>query len=586
MKNLLLFFLSFLVSNSLLASGDEEDNKTSNSKEEKKESFIDYFNFIPKVSKEFACHEDFLDFDGLVIRNIDVHVFDRYSKRLSNIDLDSININSNEKDNANQKLVKRQLLFKEGDVVDATLFADAERYLRENTIYTDAVIQIVPSSDCLFADVIIYVIDNRHWRAIFWASPESITVGVEMVDFAGLPQSLRVFGSGLFNLTNPYRFGASYRINNIARSQVDLEASYDKQNIAEVSRFLLEKRFIAYNTKWAGSIDISNNSRKETENGFADEISPHYNMGAVRKDVWLARSFAMPNLFPNKKSMRFIISGRSTINHFYKIPEALPIQNYVNRQFYLGSFGIANRDWYAFEELYRFRDFDYVPKGFNIAILGGHEVNQFLGSRWYTGTTLNYNRLYKKFGYLQKEMQYGAFIRNGNYEQITAQFNVNYFTNRLDIGKFGFRQFIRGSSTLSYNRPSTEFFSFSNQIRGLNSNNINMFGTRSFVVNFESVLYTPVKWWTSRGNLFLFADLGYISDRERGLLFKNPIHQGYGIGIRFQHLITAINYLQISFGYYPNGQLVGVSPIRVNVAGNPDRMIESNNLYNAGILTD
>lgn len=538
------------------------------------------------MTKEFACQEDFLDFDGLVIRNIDVHVFDRYSKQLSKIDLDSININYKKPDNANQKLVKRQLLFKEGELVDATLFADAERYLRENTIYTDAVIQIIPSQDCFFADIFICVIDNRHWRAIFWASPESIIVGGEIVDFAGLPHSLQIYGAGLFNLTNPYLFGASYRINNIARSQIDVSASYDKQNIAEVSRFLLEKRFIAYNTKWAGSIDISNSSRKETENGFADEISPHYNMGAIKKDVWLARSFAMPNFFPNKKSIRFIISGRSTINHFYKIPEELPIQNYVNRQFYLGSFGIANRAWFGFEELYRFRDYDYLPKGFNMAILGGYEVNEFLGPRFYNGFTANYSFLYEKFGYLQQEVKYGAFIRDKNYEQITTQFNLNYFTNEAKLGRYGFRQFVKTSTTLSYNRPTTEFFSFSNEIRGLNSNNINMFGTKSMILNLESVLYTPIEWWTGKGNLFLFADIGYISSNERKSLFRSPIHQGYGVGIRFQHLITSINYLQISFGYYPNGQLVGVSPIRVNISGRPDRMIEPNNLFDSGILTD
>ena len=564
----------------------ENEKEEENSKKEKKESFVDYFNFIPKVSKEFAHQDDFSDFSGLIIRNIDVHFFDRFSPQITALDLDTVATQDENYKKSHKKLVKRQLLFKEGEIVDAALFADAERYLRENTIYTDAFIEVIPTQDCLYADIVIYVIDNRHWRAIFSASPEAINAGGTIVDFAGLPQSFQIVGSGLFHPTNPYRFGTSYRMNNIARSQIDVLASFERQNIQQRARLLVEKRFVAYNTKWAGSVDISNTTRKETENGFADEISPHYNMGLINKDIWLARSFAMPHLFPNKKSMRFIVSGRSTINHFYKIPEELPIQNYVNRQFYLGSFGLANRDWYGFEELYRFRDFDYVPKGFNMAILGGHEINQFLGARWYTGATLNYNKLYKKFGYLQKEIRYGAFIRNGNYEQITTQLNIDYFTNRVNIGNYGFRQFVKASTTLSYNRPSTEFFSFSNQIRGLNSNNIKMFGTRSFVLNLESVLYTPIKWWTSRSNIFLFADLGYISASETGFLFSNPIHQGYGIGLRFQHLVTAIDFLQISFGYYPNGQLVGVSPIRVTAAGHPERIIETNNLFNSGIMSN
>lgn len=366
MNKYLLFLILFSFSSLLFANDKKKDNSD---KEEKKESFINYFNFIPKVTKEFTCQDDFLDYNGLVVRNINIHVFDRYSKQLSKINLDTINIENKENLNPNQKLVKRQLLFKEGDLIDAALFADAERYLRENTIYTDAVIEIIPSADCVYADINVFVIDNRHWRAVFWASPESITTGIQLEDFAGLLQSLLIYGRGVFSKNNPYQLGIEYGVNNIKRSQIDLKASYDRQNIENKVQLLLKKDFNTYNTKWAGKINILNTSRKETESGFADDISPHYNMGLIKKDVWLARSFPMPKLFPDKKSMRFIVSARSTINHFYKTPENLPIQNYVNKQFYLGSFGIANRAWFGFEELYRFRDYDYLPRGFNLAIL-------------------------------------------------------------------------------------------------------------------------------------------------------------------------------------------------------------------------
>jgi hypothetical protein len=592
MNRLLLLVFSVLLSALAMASDNDaresvksEKPEKEKEKSEKKESIIDYFNLLPKISREFVQSEEFTDYEGLEIRNIDVFVFDRFSEPISLKSIQHFEEKDSSAHKANKKLVYRQLIFKEGDKLDPLLMADAERFLRENTIYTDAYIRVVPTEDCRFADIQVYVQDNRHWRAIFWASPTSITVGAGAYDFAGLPQSLSISGSGLFTKNNPYSFDLMYGLKNIARSQIDMNVHYFRQNIAQTSRIELDKQFVAYNTKWAGKVDVAHTMRKETESGFADEISPDYNTAFIFKDVWMARSLPLPHLSEKNKFVRFVISGRATTKHHLFRPDNLPVQNFVNRQFYLASFGIANRNWYGIEELYRFRDYDYVPKGFNFAVLGGYEVNEFLGGRYYSGFTANYNRMYGNWGYLQKEIRYGAFLRDKNYEQITTQMRLNYFTKRFEMGRMGFRQFVKANTILSYNRPETEFFSFSNSIRGLQSNNIRMFGTKSFVLNLESVFYTPVKWWTSRGNFFLFADLGFVSRNEQQLLFKSTLHQGYGAGIRFQHLVTAINYLQISIGYYPTGQMVNLNPVGFNIQAHPDRMIEHNNLFNSGIMT-
>lgn len=588
----ILFFLPAMASETTPTTNEKTENKSGNKegkenkpeKDPKKLSFIDYFNLLPKISREFALSDAFDVYEGYEIRNIDIFVLDRFVDPISKKSIQNFEETDSTAHKANKKLVHRQLIFKEGNKIDPILMSDAERYLRENTIYTDAYITLHCTELPNLVDVEIYVQDNRHWRAIFWASPTSISVGAGFHDFAGLPQRLEIMGSGLFSKNNPYSFDIKYRLKNIAKSQIDLETQFFKQNIAQTSQFKLGKEFVTYNTKWAGSFDIKHTIRKETENGFADEISSDYNMGLVSKDTWIARSFAMPNANRSKTS-RLVVSARATVNKHLFIPEDLPIQNYVDRQFYLGSFGLASREWYGIEELYRFRDFDYIPKGFNFALLGGYEVNEFLGGRIYSGATVNYSKMFEKFGYIQNELRYGAFLRNNNYEQITAQHSLNYFTKRFEIGKLGFRQFVKAKTTLSYDRPDTEFFSLSESIRGLRSNNINMFGTKSFVLNFESVFYTPIKWWTSRGNFFLFADLGVVSKNEKQLLFKNTIHQGYGAGIRFQNLATTINYMQISIGYYPTGQMVNLNPVGFNLQANPDRMIETNSLFKSGIMS-
>ena len=71
-----------------------------------------------------------------------------------------------------------------------------------------------------------------------------------------------------------------------------------------------------------------------------------------------------------------------------------------------------------------------------------------------------------------------------------------------------------------------------------------MIGTKSFVINLESVFYTPIDWWTSKGNFFFFADLGWVGSSDFDFLFNNTIYQGYGGGISFKE---GINFFRITY---------------------------------------
>lgn len=563
----------------------KEKNKTKN------ESFLDYFNLKPKANRNFTSIKTFAKHEGLIIREIYIKVFDRHSEPLSKIsDLRETEIHSDKKNKFNTRLVSKHLLFELGEKIDPNILSDNERFIREGTIYTDAMITVVPSEgEDGFADVYVFIQDNRHAKIAFEASPSGITMGGQLYDFLGVSQQLSFSGGGLFNIRNPYSFETAYKVNNIARSKIDFQVDYTKQNIVQEARFQLDRKFFAYNTKWAGSLDVKHSSEKisSNPNNLKDiRIEPEYNLKYLKHDYWLARSFAMPKFNERNKTIRLIIASRATFKQHLLKPDSdqFPVQNFVNKSFFLGSIGIATRDWYGVEELYQFRQFDYVPKGLNIALMGGYEINEFLGHRYYSGSTFSYANFFKKFGYLQSEIRYGAFIRNKKYEQATVQMNIDYFTKRYKINKLGFRQFITSSTTLSYNRPETEFFSFNDNVKGLRSNHL--FGTKSFIMNFESVFYTPVKWWKSRGNFFLFADLGYVTQNENESIFDNVLHQGYGVGIRFQHLVTTINYMELAFGYYPNAHVVNAPSFGFNITMQPSRLIKERNLYKSAILTD
>ena len=550
--------------------------------DEKKERFIDYFYLMPKAVRDYTPSNFFEKFKDVEINSIEVFIVDRFDDPVyAQEDIKNAVIVGNKRSKQSAVLIKKQLLFDTGDKVDPMLIADTERNIRENTVYKDAVIIIEPSPHISGVDVKVYVHDNRHWKAIFGGTPRSLTLGGSFLDFFGVSQRFDFYGTGLIDPRNPYNIGVNYNVKNIARSQIGLTLDYNKQNLSERYGFTLKRKFFAYNTKWAGKLQFSNNARKIETN----EISNDYNNRYLNADVWLGRSYGLKNLNQKHPNLRMIFSVRGVINNHYVIPKNQPFQNFVNKQIYLGSIGLANRDWYGFEELYKFRQFDYVPKGFNLAYIGGYELNGILGGRFYNGFTVNYNKQYPKFGFLQNEFKIGSFLREKSLEQITFQSKISYFTNRASIGKLGFRQFISSNTTLSFNRPISEFYNIGNSaIRGFDSQRL--IGTKSFVLNIESVFYTPIDWWTSTGNFFFFADLGVLGRSNRDFLFNNTIYQGYGGGIRFQNLILGIAYMEISLGYYPNGYLVNERDFGYQIGATPPRQISTNNSFNPGILND
>lgn len=551
-------------------------------KNKKKEKFVDYFNLMPKHVRDYTPNDFFINYNGKEINSIEIYVVDRFDEPVFNMEyIDSANLVDSKRGDYSASLIRKQLLFQQGDTVDSRLFADTERNIRENTIYKDAIIKVEATPNLPGVNIKVYVHDNRHWKAIFWGAPTSLTLGASFYDFFGVSQRFRILGGGIIDPRNPYNFGVEYQVNNIAKSQIELDLEYYKQNQTQSYKAKVSRDFFAYNTKWAGLLKAENNARKIEDNG----ISNKYNNKFLNIDSWLARSFALPKVVSKHSNLRFIISARATATNHYTIPEGQPFQNFVNKQFYIGSLGFANRDWYGFEELYKFRQFDYVPKGFNVAFFTGYEKNQFLGGRFYNGTTANINKFYEKFGFMQNQIKFGSFIRNKTFEQITVQNTNAYFTKRIKLNKLGFRQFINTNATLSFDRPFSEFYNIgTSAIKGFDSQK--MIGTKSFVINLESVFYTPIKWWSSRGNFFFFADLGWIGKNNKDFIFNNILYQGYGGGIRFQHRILAIDFMEISFAYYPNGYLVNERNWGYQVGDIPPREIGPENLYSPGALKD
>ena len=161
----------------------------SSGKKIKKEKFIDYFNLMPKAVRDFTPSDFFEDYNNMTINTIEIFIVDRFDNPVyEQSDIEEAKIVNNKRAINTAVIVRKQLLFDESDQVDPQLIADTERNIRENTIYKDAVIKIEPTPHIGGVDVKVYAHDNRHWKAIFWGSPTSLTLGGQFYDFFGVSQ--------------------------------------------------------------------------------------------------------------------------------------------------------------------------------------------------------------------------------------------------------------------------------------------------------------------------------------------------------------------------------------------------------------
>ena len=106
---------------------------------------LNLVNLPQKTNRSISVREDFLPFEGMEIASIEVIVFDEKNQVIEDTAQWNPNVHFVSKPNQyrwNAKLVKRQLMFREGDLVDAQLMVDNEVVLRQRTIYRDAVIQL------------------------------------------------------------------------------------------------------------------------------------------------------------------------------------------------------------------------------------------------------------------------------------------------------------------------------------------------------------------------------------------------------------------------------------------------------------
>jgi hypothetical protein len=495
-----------------------------------------------------SSEADYLQYSGKRIRNIEIQRLDVFGSNIYNPLISNPNKIENILNkthlNTNEFIIRKNLLFSEGDTISPLRLSDNERILRTLPFINDSRIVVIPVSDDE-ADIVVITRDVYSLGAsIDYSSLRKGTVSIFEKNLLGLGHEFRLDMPFDANLPDSPGFGLSYKVDNISKSFINMNIFYFNGLGRKNYGFSLDRKLISYTTKYGGGISISEMFTTEDLGTLPVPEPLKYNL----QDYWLSRSF----LLNKEKVTRLIFGARYTNNNVFDHPFILP-DSYFNLQQYkmfLGSAAISIQKYYKTNLIYGYGRTEDIPYGGLLNLTIGREINEFK-YRFYTGINLSAGQSIKSIGYLYFSTGFSTFLHDGITEQGLLQLRTNFFSNLLYLGSYRIRNFIKVDYTRGFDRYSDEYITFRHENGFSGFSNDTIKGTQRLTVSLESVFFSPKYFYGFRFAFFAFADLGYLSGTNE-MVSVGGVLSGVGLGLRIRNDNLVFNTLQIRLGFYPN----------------------------------
>jgi hypothetical protein len=446
--------------------------------------------------------------------------------------------------NTNENIIRKNLLFSEGDEISPLLLSDNERLLRQLPYIDDARIIVVPVSDEV-VDILVLTKDVYSLGALYtYKGLENGSVSVF---------DKNIFGMGHeFGLDVPYNskdsdspgIGVHYLANNIGKSFINLNVYFLYGLGEKTYGFDLSRNFVSSTTKYAGGISVRQMYTTENLDTLLVPAPLKYNL----QDYWLSRSFLI-----NKESVsRIIIGARYTNNNVFDRPLILP-ESYYNLQNYrifLGSLALSIQKYYKTNLLYSYGRTEDIPYGALFKFTAGREFNEFK-LRTYLGGEVSLGKSINSVGYFYNYAGLSTYLNENQTEQGVLTLGMNYFSNLVTIGNIKIRNFVNFEYMRGFNRYSNEFLKFENVngFSGFKNDSVN--GTQRLSVRLESVLFSQLNIYGFRFAFFGFTDFSFLSGTNE-ILGNGYSLSSIGVGIRIRNDNLVFNTFQIRIGFFPN----------------------------------
>lgn len=450
--------------------------------------------------------------------------------------------------NTRHRVIRKNLVFEEGDLLDPDQMSDNERILRHLPFIQDALIQVVPdSSDPESVVVIVVTQDKFPWGA----DPDMQDIdrfGLRLTHSNVAGYGHQAYVGMLTNLKDtisPFGYELGYRVDNIAGSFITGRVDFLNAQGRKWLGIGAKRDFLTPQTKWGGAMSFDIHRDDSTHIDHKDTVI-FYQYSANFYDYWMGRSFLMKQ----SKRKRIVLSARYVNKFFIDQPYVEADSNlaFHNKSFVLGSIQLLQKDYYKSSLIHNFGRAEDIPFGYLVKVTGGYIDDEFY-KRPYIGFEVGWAHFFEGIGYFGVRANTGGFLYNQGINDVLLKARGSYISPISVFGIYRIRQLGKLYYSLSASDFSSQFVKYNKSIEGLNERGI--WGKSALSVGIENVVFTPWFFYGFRFAPFASLDMGVISKNKS--VFKNPdFHAGISLGLRVFNESLSFNQIDIRITYFIN----------------------------------
>ncbi len=514
-------------------------------KKKRKEKLV---SLIVKSEEIFQPYEGFI-IGSITIKTVDLlegSVIDTLEKASTKF---GKFINKVHKD-TRPAIIRNNLLFEVGDVLDPFELADNERILRQFKTLRDARIYVSQSKgNPNIADVVVVTQDvSSIGVSGDYSSLKKFRIDVFDINILGYAKQLQLsyFRSSSYTPQNGYEI--TLREPNLLNSFTQAELQYTDNYLRQRIRFSADRDFFAPNIKYAGGIEVYQTREKFYFEDY-DTLEIPYTENNI--DFWGGRSFEF------RKRFNMIFTARLDMHDFARKPFVSSDSNsfFYDRNFVLGSVWLTKRNFLKSLRIRGFGRTEDIPTGGAASILMGTEINEFT-DRSYFEVGGTYGNYFTRIGYVNLSLAAGSFFKRGKSEDGVLAVTGNYFSDLIKIRKIQLRQFVYVTYTRGYNRVLDRTVSLPGKWR--DENNLSPLGNKKITVGLESVYFMPWYFYGFQFAMFYRVDLILLT-YNGGLFDKKSQFYAIRGGARVLNENLVLPSFTVELGYFGKSQLYGAA---------------------------
>ncbi len=482
--------------------------------------------------------------------------------------------------NSTERVVRKNLFFKEGSRLFPFLVADNERYLRALSFIQDARI-IIDFSENSTDSVDVLVITKDVFSMGAKLKIDDQTRGrIEIGDDNIAGSATRLMLGGLYDETrNPQKaFAAELLRRNIGGSFIDWTAgfsnyspSYSTGKWEETKMYTrIDKPLVTPFIPTTGSLEggYYKSANTYTPDSFykANEQYEFYNI-----DGWFGYSLDNRKRLYNNREIRIhnFIAVRAFTQQFIKAPErtaAFFDYRFSNSMAVLASYNIFKQVFYKTNFIYGFGRNEDVPEGFSAALIYGISKKNGL-KRPYSGFDFGFANFRNKGFYSNYTFRAGGYIYRNSIQDFDALFNVEHFTKLRKLDTYWYHRFFINTGITAQVNPVLNAPLFINSNFGLPYFNPENIGADlRATTKMEAVFYNTKKILGFRLAPFVFTDFVFLKPTKQHIN-KGDLFSAVGGGIRTRNENLVFGTIELKGFYFPrtNGNM---DPWKIEISTN------------------